>query len=135
MSGKYQIVFTNGCFDILHRGHVEYLKATKELGNYLIVGINSDSSVKRLKGLDRPVNKQEDRVAVLQAIKYVDEVIVFDEDTPYRLIKEVKPDIITKGGDYTQDNVVGNDIARVVILPYIQGYSTTGLVNAVKGQG
>ena len=129
------VVFTNGCFDILHRGHVEYLKATKELGDYLIVGINSDSSVKRLKGLDRPVNKQEDRVAVLQAIKYVDEVIVFDEDTPYRLIKEVKPDIITKGGDYTQDNVVGNDIAKVVILPYIQGYSTTGLVNAVKGQG
>ena len=129
------IVFTNGCFDILHRGHVEYLKASKELGDYLIVGINSDSSVKRLKGLDRPVNKQEDRVAVLQAIKYVDEVIVFDEDTPYRLIKEVKPDIITKGGDYTQDNVVGNDIAEVVILLYIQGYSTTGLVNAVKGQG
>ena len=129
------VVFTNGCFDILHRGHVKYLKATKELGDYLIVGVNSDSSVKRLKGLDRPVNKQEDRVAVLQAIKYVDEVIVFDEDTPYRLIKEVKPDIITKGGDYTQDNVVGNDIARVVILPYIQGYSTTGLVNAVKGQG
>jgi D-beta-D-heptose 7-phosphate kinase/D-beta-D-heptose 1-phosphate adenosyltransferase len=128
------LVFTNGCFDILHRGHVEYLKASKELGDYLIVGINSDSSVKRLKGLDRPVNKQEDRVAVLQAIKYVDEVIVFDEDTPYRLIKEVKPDIITKGGDYTQDNVVGNDIAKVVILPYIQGYSTTGLVNAVKGQ-
>ena len=129
------VVFTNGCFDILHRGHVKYLKATKELGDYLIVGVNSDSSVKRLKGLDRPVNKQEDRVAVLQAIKYVDEVIVFDEDTPYRLIKEVKPDIITKGGDYTQDNVVGNDIAKVVILPYIQGYSTTGLVNAVKGQG
>ena len=128
------VVFTNGCFDILHRGHVEYLKESKKLGNYLIVAINSDSSVKRLKGKARPLNTQEDRAFVLKAIKYVDEVIVFDEDTPYKLIKEIKPDIITKGGDYTQDTVVGNDIAKVVILPFIQGYSTTGLVNAAKWQ-
>lgn len=127
------IVFTNGCFDILHKGHVEYLKKSRELGDYLIVAINSDKSVQRLKGKDRPVNKQEDRALVLRAIRYVDEVIVFDEDTPYELIKQIKPDIITKGGDYTKENVVGNDLADVVIIPYIDGYSTTGLINAVKG--
>ena len=129
------IVFTNGCFDILHKGHVEYLRKSKELGHYLIVAINSDKSVQKLKGKGRPVNKQEDRALVLKAIRYVDEVIVFDEDTPYELIKQIKPDIITKGGDYTEDKVVGNDIAKVVIIPYVDGYSTTGMIDAVKGQG
>lgn len=129
------IVFTNGCFDILHKGHVEYLRKSRELGHYLIVAINSDKSVQKLKGKDRPVNKQEDRALVLKAIRYVDEVIVFDEDTPYELIKQIKPDIITKGGDYTEDKVVGNDIAKVVIIPYVDGYSTTGMIDAVKGQG
>ena len=128
------IVFTNGCFDILHKGHVEYLRKSKELGHYLIVAINSDKSVQRLKGKGRPVNKQEDRALVLKAIRYVDEVIVFDEDTPYQLIKQIKPDIITKGGDYTEDKVVGNDIAKVVIIPYVDGYSTTGMIDAVKRQ-
>lgn len=124
------VVFTNGCFDILHRGHVECLRQSKDLGDKLIVGLNSDDSVRRLKGSKRPVNKQDDRIAVLQAIRWVDEVIVFDEDTPYRLIQEVKPDIITKGGDYKQENVVGNDLARVVILPYLIGRSTTGILDA-----
>ena len=127
------IVFTNGCFDILHKGHIEYLRKSKELGHYLIVAINSDKSVQKLKGKGRPVNKQEDRALVLKAIRYVDEVIVFDEDTPYELIKQIKPDIITKGGDYTEDKVVGNDIAKVVIIPYVDGYSTTGTIDAVKG--
>jgi D-beta-D-heptose 7-phosphate kinase/D-beta-D-heptose 1-phosphate adenosyltransferase len=124
------VVFTNGCFDILHRGHVECLRQSKDLGDKLIVGLNSDDSVRRLKGSKRPVNKQDDRIAVLQAIRWVDEVIVFDEDTPYRLIQEVKPDIITKGGDYKQENVVGKDLARVVILPYLIGRSTTGILDA-----
>jgi D-beta-D-heptose 7-phosphate kinase/D-beta-D-heptose 1-phosphate adenosyltransferase len=124
------VVFTNGCFDILHRGHVECLRQSKDLGDKLIVGLNSDDSVRRLKGSKRPVNKQDDRLAVLQAIRWVDEVIVFDEDTPYRLIQEIKPDIITKGGDYKPENVVGNDLARVVILPYLIGRSTTGILDA-----
>jgi D-beta-D-heptose 7-phosphate kinase/D-beta-D-heptose 1-phosphate adenosyltransferase len=127
------IVFTNGCFDILHKGHIKYLKKSKELGDYLIVAINADQSVQKLKGKNRPINNQEDRALVLEAIKYVDKVIVFNEDTPYQLIKKIKPDIITKGGDYTEKEVVGNDIAKVVIIPYVDGYSTTGIVNAIKG--
>lgn len=119
------VVFTNGCFDILHRGHIEYLKKSKELGYKLIVGLNSDDSIKRLKGVNRPVNNQYDRKAVLEALDCVDEVIFFDEDTPYNLIKELKPDIITKGGDYKKEEVVGNNMAKVVIIPFINGYSTT----------
>ncbi len=128
------VVFTNGCFDILHKGHIEYLKKSKALGTYLIVAINSDRSVRRLKGESRPINKQEDRALVLESIRYVDKVIVFEEDTPYLLIKQIKPDIITKGGDYTKDKVVGNDIAKVIIIPYVDGYSTTGVIDAVKRQ-
>jgi D-beta-D-heptose 7-phosphate kinase/D-beta-D-heptose 1-phosphate adenosyltransferase len=124
------IVFTNGCFDILHRGHIECLRRSKELGDKLIVGLNSDDSVRRLKGSKRPVNKQDDRIAVLQAIRWVDEVMVFDEDTPYKLIQKVKPDIITKGGDYKPENVVGNGLAKVIILPYLIGRSTTGILDA-----
>lgn len=123
------VIFTNGCFDIIHKGHIEYLQKSKELGDYLIVGLNSDESVKRLKGESRPVNKQEDRRAVLMALDCVDEVIIFDEDTPYELIKSIKPNIITKGGDYTsKDQVVGNDLAEVVLIPLTQGYSTTNLL-------
>jgi D-beta-D-heptose 7-phosphate kinase/D-beta-D-heptose 1-phosphate adenosyltransferase len=126
------VVFTNGCFDILHRGHLEYLKASKNLGDKLIVGINSDASVRLLKGSDRPINKQEDRKALLLALKFVDEVIIFDDITPYFLIKEIQPDIITKGGDYEPYKVVGANLAKVVIIPFITGYSTTGLINAIQ---
>jgi D-beta-D-heptose 7-phosphate kinase/D-beta-D-heptose 1-phosphate adenosyltransferase len=108
---------------------LEYLSKSKELGSKLIVGINSDSSVKRLKGDSRPFNCQEDRRFLLEGLKCVDEVIFFDEDTPYNLIKKIKPDIITKGGDYSIDQVVGNDICKVVILPYVKGYSTTKALN------
>lgn len=121
-------VFTNGCFDILHRGHIELLEKSKLLGDYLIVGLNSDQSVKRLKGSDRPINNQEDRKKALECLKFVDEVIIFDEDTPYSLIKQVKPDIITKGGDYSIETVVGNDLATVKIIPYVNGYSTTSII-------
>lgn len=124
-----KIIFTNGCFDIIHRGHVEYLQKSKKLGDKLIVGLNSDKSVKSLKGFSRPVNNQADRKFVLESLGCVDEVIVFDEDTPYELIKRIKPDIITKGGDYTSiDQVVGHDLAQVKLIPFISGYSTTSIL-------
>jgi len=117
-------VFTNGCFDILHRGHVEMLQYCKSLG-YVVVGINSDKSVKELKGENRPIFSAKDRKFLLESNKYVDEVVIFDEPTPYRLIKEIKPDIIVKGGDYKKEDVVGNDICEVKIFTYLEDYSTT----------
>jgi rfaE bifunctional protein nucleotidyltransferase chain/domain len=129
------LIFTNGCFDILHRGHVEYLQASRALGSKLIVGINSDASVKRIKGSDRPVNKQDDRAFMLQSLSCVDEVHIFDEDTPLRLIQELQPDVVTKGGDYNPEDVVGYGLTKVVILPYTSGYSTTGVINACSKKG
>ena len=125
------VVFTNGCFDILHRGHVEYLEQSRALGDKLVVGINSDESVRQLKP-GRPINKQEDRKAVLEALRCVDEVIIFNEQRPLELINKVKPDIITKGGDYTVDRVSGNKVAKVVIISFLNGYSTTGIINAIN---
>ncbi len=125
------LVFTNGCFDILHRGHVEYLEQSRALGDKLVVGINSDESVRQLKP-GRPINKQEDRKAVLEALRCVDEVIIFNELRPLELIKKVKPDIITKGGDYTVDQVSGDGIAKVVIIPFLNGYSSTGIINEIN---
>ncbi len=132
------VVFTNGCFDILHAGHVSYLKQAAALGDVLVVGINSDDSVRRLKGTDRPVNNVNDRVAVLGALECVDYITVFEEDTPYNLISIVKPDIIVKGGDYKPDDVVGKDIVeayggRVEILPFVNGKSTTNIINKIRG--
>ena len=124
-------IFTNGCFDVLHKGHVELLKFCKSLG-YVTVGLNSDSSVSHLKGFGRPVNSEEDRKLILEALKYVDEVILFEEDTPLRLIQELKPNIIVKGGDYIKTDVVGNEISEVIIFNTIQGYSTTDTLNRVS---
>jgi len=129
------LVFTNGCFDILHVGHVAYLEQSRALGKYLIVGLNSDASVRRLKGDTRPINGQEDRKRMLLALRSVDAVYIFDEDTPLGLIKRVKPDIITKGGDYRAEDVVGHGLAKVVILPYTEGKSTTGVIDACSRQG
>ena len=123
-------IFTNGCFDVLHRGHFELLKYCKSLG-YVIVGLNSDTSVAELKGPSRPVFSQEDRTFMLLSCKYVDEVHVFDEETPYHLIKQTKPDIIVKGGDYTVDTVVGSDLCDVKIFNYIDGYSTTNTLEKI----
>ena len=120
-------VFTNGCFDVLHRGHVELLKYCKSLG-HVVVGLNSDDSIKRLKGPQRPFFCQEDRKFMLSSCKYVDEVIIFNEDTPYNLIKDIKPGIIVKGGDYKVEEVVGNKFAEVKIFNYIDGFSTTKIL-------
>lgn len=127
------VVFTNGCFDVLHRGHIEYLKASRKLGTRLIVGLNSDASVRRLKGRSRPINNQEDRKAMLLALRFVDQVEIFEEDTPLELIKYINPDVITKGGDYQPENVVGfNLVSKTVILPFIDGHSSTRIINAAK---
>lgn len=132
-----KIVFTNGCFDILHRGHVEYLEYASTLGDILVIGVNSDESVRRLKGKERPINTLVDRMYVLAALYMTDFVTSFHEDTPYNLIKEIMPHILVKAGDYTPEEVVGKDIVeknggKVVIAPYIKGYSTTNIINKMK---
>ena len=130
------LIFTNGCFDILHVGHVQYLEQSKNLGDRLVVGLNSDASVRRLKGNDRPVNSQEDRKRLLMALRCVDEVVIFDEDTPYDLIVSLQPDIVTKGGDYQPEDVVGYGLSKVVVLSYVDGKSTTRILNhADRGKG
>jgi rfaE bifunctional protein nucleotidyltransferase chain/domain len=127
-------VFTNGCFDILHAGHISLLNYAKSLGDYLIVGLNSDDSIKRIKGKDRPINKEIDRKLILQNLKSVDDVIIFSEDTPNELIKQIKPDIIVKGGDYNPEDVVGKELAKVVIFSYINGYSTTQTIKSISNR-
>jgi D-beta-D-heptose 7-phosphate kinase/D-beta-D-heptose 1-phosphate adenosyltransferase len=122
-------IFTNGCFDLLHIGHIELLKYSKSLGDYLVVGINSDNSVKKLKGSSRPINNELTRKIILESIKYVDEVIVFDEDTPIEIIKKIQPNIIVKGGDYKKENVVGYEfetigLLEVKIFNYIENNSS-----------
>lgn len=128
------IIFTNGCFDILHVGHIKLLEYAKNLGDYLIVGLNSDQSIKRIKGNKRPINNEQDRKKILLSLKFVNEVRIFDEDTPYELIKNIKPDIIVKGGDYNKQDVIGNDLAEVVIFNYIDGYSTTSIIENISNR-
>ena len=135
-SGK-KIVFTNGCFDLLHTGHLDYLARAASLGNILIVGLNSDPSIKRLKGPERPVNVQSDRALALAALLLVDAVCVFEEDTPLALIEAVKPDVLAKGGDYTPETIVGAPFVtrnggEVAIIPFVEGYSTTGLLKKIR---
>ena len=128
-----KIVFTNGCFDILHLGHVKYLQKAKELGDVLIVGINTDKSVQRLKGKSRPINPEFDRAYIVASLKPVDYVVLFEEDTPYNLIKIIKPDILVKGADYKGKEVVGSDIAsKTVLVDFIDGRSTTKIVEKIK---
>ena len=124
-------IFTNGCFDVLHRGHIELLRYCSTLGK-VIVGLNSDSSVKRLKGASRPIFNENDRKFMLESCKYVDEVVVFEENTPLTLIKRLNPDIIVKGGDYTKSTIVGSDICEVRIFNFINGYSTTNVIERIK---
>jgi D-beta-D-heptose 7-phosphate kinase/D-beta-D-heptose 1-phosphate adenosyltransferase len=125
------IIFTNGCFDIIHTAHIDLLKFCKSIGDKVIVGLNSDDSIKKIKGDKRPINNEKDRKAILESIKFVDEVIIFSEITPIEVIKSIKPDIIVKGGDYTPDKVVGNEICKVIIFPYQQGKSTTEIIDRI----
>ncbi len=128
-----KIVFTNGCFDILHKGHVSYLNVAKSFGDILILGLNSDSSVKRLKGEDRPINSEDDRAYILSALECVDYVVIFDEDTPYELIKMIQPDILVKGADYEGKEIVGSDISKVTkLVEFIDGKSTTKTIEKIK---
>lgn len=134
---RQKIVFTNGCFDLLHVGHVTYLAQAKALGDVLVIGLNTDASVRRLKGPDRPVNKQDARALVLAALESVDYVVFFDEDTPYNIITQVKPDILVKGGDYEIDNIVGSDFVRarggqVLTIPFVDGFSTSNILEQIK---
>ncbi len=131
------IVFTNGCFDVLHPGHIELLKQARSLGSRLIVGINSDESVRRIKGNGRPLFSAEERRSILLALESVDEVVVFDEATPERLIREVAPDVLVKGGDWREDEILGSDFVRehggkVVSIPLVDGYSTTKIVEELS---
>lgn len=127
------VVFTNGCFDILHRGHVTYLQQAASLGNHLIVGLNSDASVKRLKGDSRPILSENDRAFMLEALACVDAVVIFTEDTPKELLSKIRPDILVKGGDYKAEDVVGREYSgSVQILPFVSGYSTTAIIKKIK---
>ena len=134
---RKNIVFTNGCFDLLHVGHIRYLAQAKKLGDYLIIGLNSDCSVKELKGEDRPINSFEDRATLLLAIEPVDLVVMFEEQTPKNLIKDIVPDILVKGGDYNIEDIVGYQIViqnggQVKTLSFYDGYSSTNYINKIK---
>jgi rfaE bifunctional protein nucleotidyltransferase chain/domain len=132
-----KIIFTNGCFDILHQGHVEYLSKAKDFGNKLIIGLNTDASVKRQnKSPERPINNEQSRAFILAALGIVDAVVLFDENTPYDLIKAVQPDVLVKGADYKAEEIVGYDIVKarggeVVTIELTQGFSTTALINKI----
>jgi D-beta-D-heptose 7-phosphate kinase/D-beta-D-heptose 1-phosphate adenosyltransferase len=129
-----KVVFTNGCFDILHKGHVSYLNIAKSFGDVLILGLNSDASVKRLKGHSRPINCQDDRAYILSALECVDYVVIFDEDTPYELISKVQPDVLVKGADYEGKEVIGSDIAKETkLVEFVNGKSTTNTINKING--
>ena len=127
-----RVIFTNGVFDIMHTGHFNLLKEARSLGDKLVVGLNSDASVKRLKGNNRPINNIEKRVEQISILPWVDEVHVFEQDTPYELIKHIQPNLIVKGGDYTVETVVGHDLANVHIIPTVDGYSTTQIIKNSK---
>ena len=136
LEGK-RIVFTNGCFDVLHRGHLEYLAAARALGDVLVLGLNSDESVRRLKGPDRPVTAEGDRAFVMSSLRMVDHVCVFTEDTPFEMIKELQPSVLVKGGDWPVEKIIGVEIVRdsggtVQTIPFVTGYSTTSILERIK---
>lgn len=136
-----KLCFTNGCFDLLHPGHVQYLEDVRALGDFLVVGLNSDASTRRLKGPARPIQDEWARARILLGLRSVDAVVRFDEDTPFELIKALQPDVLAKGGDYTPDTVVGRDIVearggRLVLVPFLPGHSSSTLEQRIRnGQG
>ena len=132
-----EIVFTNGCFDIIHRGHVEVLARAADLGDKLIVGLNSDVSIQKLKGKDRPIIQENSRAILLAALDFIDAIALFSEETPLDLITTLKPDILAKGGDYKIDTIVGHDIVKenggeVILIPFVDGFSSTNIINKIK---
>lgn len=134
---NFKVVFTNGCFDILHRGHVEYLAKAASFGDVMVLGLNSDSSVRSIKGPERPVQDEGTRSLVLAALQFVSAVVLFNEDTPYNLIKAVQPDYLVKGADYNPEDIVGYDIVKakggdVKTIELVEGHSTTGIINKLK---
>ena len=134
-----KIVFTNGCFDLLHLGHIDYLCKAKDQGHVLIVGVNTDASVQRLKGENRPVKDETSRSMIMASLHFVTAVVLFDEDTPYELIKLVQPDILVKGSDYKPEDIVGYDIVKakggdIVTIDFLEGYSTTGIIEKIKSE-
>jgi len=138
-NAQKKIVFTNGCFDILHVGHKRYLQQAATLGDILVVGVNSDASVRRLKGPTRPVNNEQDRAEMLSALGFIDYVVIFDEDTPYELIKKIQPDVLVKGGDYKPEEVVGKDIVearggQLELISFVEGKSTTNIIKKINQQ-
>lgn len=133
-----KVVFTNGCFDILHLGHIDYLEKASNFGDRLVVGVNSDESVAKLKGKERPINNENSRLRIMAALGFVDAVIKFGEETPLKLIEQLLPDVLVKGKDYKISNIIGADIVlenggRVETIEFVKGYSTTGLVKRIKG--
>jgi len=131
-----KVVFTNGCFDIVHRGHVEYLSRAADFGDCLVIGLNTDASVSRLKGENRPIVDEESRAILLAALQFVDAVVYFDEDTPYELIKEIQPDILVKGSDYKVEDIVGYDIVTgrggtVETIDFVEGFSTSDIIEKI----
>lgn len=132
-----RVVFTNGCFDLLHPGHVTYLEAARALGDFLVIGLNSDDSIRRLKGDSRPVNQLADRAHMLAGLRSVDLVVPFSEDTPIKLISALLPDVLVKGGDYQADDIVGAKEVReaggeVVVVPFLDGHSSTSLIGKIQ---
>lgn len=139
-AGGQRVVFTNGCFDLLHYGHIHYLAQAREQGGRLVVGLNSDASVRRLKGQGRPINTESTRQMVMAALECVDLVVVFEQDTPLELISLLLPDVLVKGGDYRPEDIAGSDIVtarggEVRVLPYIEGYSTTSIEKKIRQKG
>ncbi len=134
-----KVVFTNGCFDLVHRGHVEYLNKASEKGDKLVLGLNSDASVKRLKGENRPIVDEDSRAVLLAAFQFIDLVVLFDEDTPYDLIKALQPDVLVKGADYKAEDIVGYDIVTqkggsVETITFVEGFSTTNIVEKITAE-
>ncbi len=134
---NYKVVFTNGCFDILHRGHIEYLAKAASFGDVLIVGLNNDKSVKSIKGPERPLQDEQSRSLVLAALEFISAVVLFEEDTPYKLIKKVQPDYLVKGADYNPEDIVGYDIVtakggEVKTIEFVEGHSTTNIIQKMK---